>query len=156
MYPTEFVLSLDLRVEIQPFTDICMQHHYVPDNVDFSELIRFTLQLINLGNHTPGLDSRIDTLISKIVCMSEANIPNADTVFKEKMLFELEQALIVETNVFTTNLLNNIQVIHGLIRVDNYGFIVTDYLFDLLNVQHYGFCNIKLTKKSTNINYPSR
>lgn len=147
VYPDEFILSLDLQAEIRPFTDLCMQRHYVPSNLDFAELIKYTLQLINLGNSVPGMDSRIDTLVSLIVCVVEANLPATDIEFKEKMLFELEQMLVVEINIFTTNLLNNIQMLHGLISVDNYGFIITDYVFELLSVLRYGHCNIKLTRK---------
>lgn len=149
MYPGIFVLSLDLTEEIREFSDLCIQRHYIIQNYEFRELVNFALAVINSGGDIPAISSRIDTLVSTICCFVESNfiMPGINSGVTHDILYELEQMLMNEINVFITNLLNKMQLVYRLITVDNYGCIVTPYYFELLEIHNLGSCNVKVTHK---------
>lgn len=150
MYPDTFILSFDLREEISRITDLCTQRHYILNNEDFKNIINFSLRIINTSGDVPGLSSRVDTFVSTVLCFVETNfiVPGVDNSTTYAILSELEELLTREIDIFNTNFLNILQHKLNLISVDNFGFIVTDFDFQILDVFSYGSCNIKVSRKN--------
>ena len=148
MYPDVFILTLDMSEEIKRITDLCMQRHYILDNNDFRDIVNFSLRIINTNGDVPGLNSRIDTFISTVLCFVESNfiVPGVDNSATHALLSELEYLLAQELNTFNYKFLDLMQKRYNLISVDHLGYINTNYQFEILEVYSYGNCNIKVTK----------
>lgn len=148
MYPDNFILALDMHEEIQRITDICLQRHYILNNDDFRDIVNFSVRTINTNGDVPGLDSRIDTFISTVLCFVETNfvIPGIDNSTTYAILSELETLLMQELTAFNYKFLDLMQKRYNLIRVDHMGYLSTNYQFEILEVHSYGSCNIKVTK----------
>lgn len=148
MYPDNFILTLDMSEEIKRITDLCQQRHYILNNDDFRDIVNFSLRTINTNGDVPGLESRIDTFISTVLCFVETNyiVPGADNSTTYAILSELETLLMHELNAFNYKFLDLMQKQYSLIKVDHMGYLSTNYQFEILEVWSYGTCNIKVTK----------
>lgn len=148
MYPDNFILTLDMSEEIKRITDLCQQRHYILNNDDFRDIVNFSLRTINTNGDVPGLESRIDTFISTVLCFVETNyiVPGVDNSTTYAVLSELETLLMHELNAFNYKFLDLMQKQYSLIKVDHMGYLSTNYQFEILEVRAYGTCNIKVTK----------
>lgn len=148
MYPDNFILTLDMSEEIKRITDLCQQRHYILNNDDFRDIVNFSLRTINTNGDVPGLESRIDTFISTVLCFVETNyiVPGVDNSTTYAILSELETLLMHELNAFNYKFLDLMQKQYSLIKVDHMGYLSTNYQFEILEVWSYGTCNIKVTK----------
>jgi hypothetical protein len=148
MQPGIFILTLDLEEDIRSIYDCCIQRNYIMSNNDFRDIVNFGIRVINAGGDIPCIASRVDTLVSTICCFIETNfiVPGTNNNAAQSILLELEELLLMEINQFITRFLNKMQIIYHLIAVDNYGFIVTNFDFEIMEIYSIGVCNIKVTR----------